>query len=77
MLEKSATLNELSGLLADSDLFRNFAYAEIRATARYFNLIEIAKDHVIFREGDPGALMFIVSSGNISILKANQEMKKS
>lgn len=73
MLEKSATLNELTEMLAECDLFRDFAYAEISSAARYFNFIEIDKGGAIFQEGEAGAFMCIVNSGKVSILKTDQE----
>lgn len=75
MTEQSATLNVLSDMLADSELFREFDYADISSAARYFNFVEIDKGGTIFQEGDAGAFMCIVNSGKVSILKTNQDGK--
>ena len=73
MPEKSEALNSLSDMLAECDLFRNFAHAEISSAARYFNLLEIERGGLIFQEGDSGAFMCIVNSGKVSVMKANQD----
>jgi CRP/FNR family cyclic AMP-dependent transcriptional regulator len=73
MSEKSETLHKLSDILAECDLFRGFAHAEISSAARYFNFLEIEKGGAIFHEGDAGAFMCIVNSGKISVMKTNQD----
>lgn len=72
-LDKSTLLEEISDILMDCDLFKNFPPAEVRAIARYFSISEMKKDEVIFKEGDIGSFMCIVSSGKISVLKTNQD----
>ena len=76
MPEISATLNELSDMLVECDLFRNFDYADISSAAHYFSFIEIEEDGIIFQEGDLGAFMCIVNSGKVSVLKSNQDFEK-
>lgn len=76
MPETSATLNELSDMLAECDLFRDFAHAEISSAARYFNFVEIDQGGIIFLEGDAGAFMCIVNSGKVSVLKTDQDGEK-
>lgn len=73
MLEKSALLSEISDMLMDCDLFRDFPPAELTAAARYFSLSRMDKDEAIFEEGDIGMFMCIVNSGKVTVLKANQD----
>lgn len=75
MLEKSATLNELSDMLSECDLLRDFSYTDVISVARYFNFVEIEENSMIFEEGDAGAFMCIVNSGKVSVLKSNHEGK--
>lgn len=72
-LDKSALLDEISNMLMDGDLFKDFPSAEILAVARYFSISEMEKDEIIFEEGDVGSFMCIVSSGKVSVLKTNQD----
>lgn len=71
MSEKSLLLDEISDSLMDCDLFKNFPAQDIQAVARYFGFSELEKGGTIFREGDAGTFMCIVSSGDISVLKSN------
>lgn len=72
-LDKSALLDEISDMLMDCDLFKNFPSTEILPIARYFSISEMEKGEAIFKEGDIGSFMCIVSSGKVSILKTNQD----
>lgn len=72
-IDKSALLDEISDMLMDCDLFKNFPPGEIQSVARYFSISEMEKDEAIFQEGDIGSYMCIVSSGKVSVLKTNQD----
>ena len=72
MATPSALLEEISSMLIDCDLFNHLPPAELRAAAHYFGVSKIAKDEVIFNEGDIGTFMCVVQSGSISVIKANQ-----
>ena len=76
MTDQPAASDTLSDMLAECDLFRDFAYNEISSAARYFNLIEIEEGDAVFQEGEAGAFMCIVNAGKVSILKTNQEEEK-
>lgn len=76
MLEKSLLLDEISDMLMDCDLFRDFPPPEINSIARYFSVSKIQQDDVIFEEGDIGMFMCIVNSGKVAVLKANQDGDK-
>ena len=73
MLEKSLLMNDISDMLLDCELFRDFPQAELTAVARYFSVSKIEADGVIFEEGDIGQFMAIVNTGKVAILKANQD----
>jgi CRP-like cAMP-binding protein len=72
MSNHSALLDEISSMLIDSDLFNHMPPAELRSAAQYFGINKIAKDEVIFEEGDVGAFMCVVHSGAVVVFKANQ-----
>lgn len=71
MLDKSALLDEISDMLLDCDLFRDFPPAEISSAARYFSISRMDKDETIFEEGDIGMFMCIVNTGKVTVLKSN------
>ncbi|MBI4809655.1 MAG: cyclic nucleotide-binding domain-containing protein [Nitrosomonadales bacterium] len=72
MSSHSALLEEISSMLIDCDLFNHLPPAELRAAAHYFGVSKIAGGETVFEEGDVGAFMCIVHSGNIAVFKANQ-----
>jgi len=76
MSEKSLLLDEISNLLMDCDIFKNFPAHDIQAVARYFGLSELKEGESIFREGDAGTFMCIVGSGDIAVLKSNLDGKR-
>ena len=69
--ENPSLVEDISEMLMDCDLFRNFPPTEVQSVARYFSVSNAEKDDVIFNEGDEGTFMCIVISGNVSILKTN------
>lgn len=73
MLEQSALLDEIRDLLLNSTLLNNFPPAEILSAARYFSINHVAQDEVIFNEGDMGTFMCLITEGNVSVQKANQD----
>jgi CRP-like cAMP-binding protein len=73
MLEHSSMIDEISDMLLNSTLLNNLPPPEIVAAARYFNISEIARDEVIFKEGDIGNFFCIIIDGIVSVQKANQD----
>lgn len=71
--ERSHLLDEISGLLMDSEVFKKTPPQEVRALAHYFGLSEIEEGETIFDEGDKGTFMCIVGSGEVTVLKSNLE----
>lgn len=72
MKTDSAMLDEISGMLIECDMFNHLPSHEIHAVAHYFNISQIEKGEVIFREGEPGSFMGIVHDGTVSVMKHNQ-----
>jgi len=72
-IDTSALLDEIQDMLLGCDLFNNYAPAELCAIARYFNITDMHKGEVIFREGDIGSFMCILIEGDITVLKSSLE----
>ena len=73
MLEKSALLDEIRDMLLNSTLLNNFPPAEILSVARFFSINHIRKNDVIFKEGDMGTFMCLITEGSVSVQKVNQD----
>ena len=71
--DKSILIEDIGEMLMECDLFNNFPPAEVMSAARYFSASKIEEGETVFEEGDDGTFMCIVNSGNVSILKANQD----
>jgi CRP-like cAMP-binding protein len=72
MTSQSVLLDEISGMLSESDIFNHLPSFEIQSVRRYFNISQIARGEVIFHEGEPGNFMCVLHEGIISVMKANQ-----
>lgn len=70
-----ASLDEISAMLIDSELFSHLPTAEIFTAARYFGIAKVARDEIVFSEGDAGIHLCIVHAGCIAVIKANQDEK--
>lgn len=64
--------SKIADLLDELDLFKDFAYPELEAIARYLNFLEIPKGQTIFHEGDPGSNMLILVDGRMSVFKGGE-----
>lgn len=73
MLEKSSFQDDISDMLMDCELFRDFPPVETNTVARYFSIIESKEDDVIFEEGELGMFMCILNTGKVAVLKNNQD----
>ena len=71
VLQRSSLIDDISDMLMNSTLFASFPPAEVRAVARYFSISKVVERGVIFNEGDAGTFMCIVSTGKVSVLKAD------
>jgi CRP/FNR family transcriptional regulator, cyclic AMP receptor protein len=72
MPNNSALLEEIGSMLIESDLFSHLPATELSAAAHYFGINNIAQDETLYEEGDIGNFMCIVHSGNMAVIKANQ-----
>lgn len=61
--------SKVADLLDGLDLFKGFVYAELEVLGRYLTLEEVDEDKVIFKEGDPGNYMMILTEGRVAIYK--------
>lgn len=61
---------ETAALLSTIRLFREFTDAELAALAARLRPRALRKGQVLFREGDPGDEMFIVTRGTVVVSKA-------
>ena len=73
MLEQSLLLDEIKGMLLNSNLLNHFPPAEIVSASLYFSLNHVVKDELIFQEGDNGTFMCLIIEGHVSVQKANQD----
>ena len=65
----SAYLDEIVDIFVDCALFDSFSPNELRRTARYFNMSELAEGETVFTEGDAGTFMAIIHTGEVAVLK--------
>ena len=75
MPENSSLVSEIADMLMECSLFNNFPAAEIRPIARYFGSNKVEQGQIIFKEGEPGAFMCVINSGDVSVLKSDSEGK--
>lgn len=69
MTADSAYLDEIVAILVDCALFDSFSPNELRRTARYFNMSELAEGETIFTEGDVGTFMAVIHTGKVAVTK--------
>ena len=60
-------------MLMDCGLFNQLIAADFHAAAGYFALSTMAKDEIIFAEGDAGTFMCIIHSGVVSVRKTGAD----
>lgn len=61
--------SKFADLLDGLELFNDFTYSELEVIARYLSLEDAKEGKVIFREGEKGNFMLILTSGRIAIYK--------
>lgn len=71
MTEKSSLVREIADMLMESSLFSDFSANELQSVARHFGCSPVEQGKAIFREGDEGAFMCIINTGEISVQKAD------
>jgi CRP-like cAMP-binding protein len=75
MPEKSSLILALRDLMSECDMFNVLLPDELQAAARYFSTNKIPQGKIIFREGDAGTFMGILTTGTVAVYKANTEQK--
>ena len=65
--------NEIRDMLMDCGLFDPLLPEDFHVAAGYFNISSIARDEVIFLEGDAGTFMCILHSGQVAVQKTNHD----
>jgi len=60
---------EIRDMLMDCGLFDPLLPEDFHVAAGYFNISSIARDEVIFLEGDAGTFMCIIHSGQVAVQK--------
>ncbi|MFZ3286632.1 MAG: cyclic nucleotide-binding domain-containing protein [Telluria sp.] len=63
---------KIADLLDELDFFQEFSYPELERIARYLGLKQVPAGELIFREGDPGNYMLILTDGSMAVLKAGE-----
>ncbi|KAF1011425.1 MAG: Cyclic AMP receptor protein [Pseudomonas fluorescens] len=71
MPEATLLNTEIRDMLLDCGLFDALLAEDFHVAAGYFNLSSIARDEVIFREGDAGTFMCILHTGQVAVQKTN------
>lgn len=71
MPEPTLLNNEIRDMLMDCGLFDPLLPEDFHVAAGYFNISSIARDEVIFLEGDAGTFMCIIHSGQVAVQKTN------
>ena len=71
MPEPTSLNNEIRDMLMDCGLFDPLLPEDFHIAAGYFNISSMARDEVIFLEGDAGTFMCILHSGQVAVQKAN------
>lgn len=71
MPEKSSLIIAIRDMMSECDMFNVLLPAELQAAARYFSTNQIPQGKIIFREGDPGTFMCIITDGSVAVYKSN------
>ena len=65
-------LTNVADLLDELDLFKDFAYPELKTISRYLSYETKKEGEVVFNEGDPGTYMLILAEGRLSVFKGGE-----
>ncbi|MBL1278419.1 MAG: cyclic nucleotide-binding domain-containing protein [Ectothiorhodospiraceae bacterium] len=66
----------LCSMIESVPMFSDLSRPEVQLLAGYVRAYEAKKDAVIFKEGDKGMFMCIVSTGRVNILKEGQDREQ-
>ena len=68
--------NEKVDLISSTDLFKMCGKEMIEQIAEFCSLCKVSKGEYIFRKGDPGDSLFIVKSGEISVIQRMEDRQE-
>ncbi len=68
--------DELCDMIEGAQLFQDMPHAEIRVMASYARAYQVAKGKAIFREGQKGSFMCILTEGKVDILKESDSKER-
>ena len=66
--DEAVKISSIVHLLSDFSFFRSIDQNNLNAVIKNFNLLEVEKNQIIIRKGDPGGNFYIVVSGQVEIL---------
>ena len=64
--------SKFADLIDGLEFFKDFSYRELETLSGYFCHRIVAKDEIVFSEGDPGKHMLILLDGKMSIYKSGE-----
>lgn len=64
---------EICDMIAGTQLFSDLPWRDVEALACYVQCYRVAAGTTIFREGEPGSYMCLLVSGQVDIVKSDQE----
>ncbi len=72
--EIAVTDNDKLTTLAKSSLCKGMDSSEIRDIIKYFHSYRVEKGAIIYAEGDEEAFLFLIVSGTVNVLKADNKV---
>lgn len=67
---------EICDMIADTQLFSDLPWRDVEALAGYVQCYRVAAGTTIFCEGEPGSYMCLLVSGQVEIIKSDQEGRR-
>lgn len=64
---------EICDMIAETQLFADLSWKDVEGLAGYVQCYRVAAGKTIFQEGDPGSYMCLLVSGQVEIIKSDQE----
>jgi len=65
---------KLCGMLDRVPLLREFEYSELQTLAHYCHVYKAAQGSLIFREGQPGNIMYLLVDGYVALIKGEKQL---
>ena len=67
LLEKHASVDAAELPLESISILRDFTAAQIGLLASHLKRVDMRADHIVFKQGDPGSDLFLVTRGHASV----------